>query len=79
MSINKRIRVLGRRIKALREKQLLSKEVVASKLNVSLDEYEQWEQGNIRPAYRDLIELTYILRSHKKELLGGLELEGARV
>ncbi|MGO3445633.1 MAG: helix-turn-helix domain-containing protein [Pseudoalteromonas distincta] len=79
MSINKRTRILGRRIKTLREKQLLSKEVVASKLNISLDEYEQWEQGDIRPTYRDLVKLTYILRSHRKELLAGLELERARI
>lgn len=75
MYMNKYSRILGRRIKSQREKQLLSAEIVAIKLDVKTRDYLAWEGGIETPQERQLIKLSHILRSHVRELLSGIPLE----
>jgi len=76
MYMNKYSRILGRRIKSQREKQLLSPETVATKLDVQVSDYLNWESGKAKPQERQLIKLSYILRSHVSQFKTGLVLDG---
>lgn len=68
-------RILGRRIKHQREKQLLSVEIVATKMDMLVDDYLDWESGTETPQERQLAKLSCILRSHITEIKAGIPLE----
>lgn len=72
---NKLLKTLGRRLKTRREQQLLSPEIVASKLKIPTNSYLEWEDGKVKPPIKKLNEVSHILRSHTDTLTFGLELE----
>lgn len=76
MYMKKYSRILGRRIKSQREKQLLTATQVASKINVDVETYLKWENGEELPPHRQLNRLSTILRSHTDRLSAGLLLQG---